>query len=146
MRSLSTENTQVASAAPQLKQEFDTGAFVVVTNIPGPVHPRYLHLDQHQSYIDEEGRHVVRFGAIAAGSDANARYHEVVKSLNNVEWVREGGVCITLTEIDEATVDVSFNRWAKCESELHAGKLSIHWAQFACQWAQAITSSKLFTS
>ncbi|RLN54944.1 hypothetical protein BBJ29_007541 [Phytophthora kernoviae] len=55
----------------------------------------------------------------------------------DVEWASEGGSYLEITEVNETTIDVSYDHWAGCQDELHAHHLFIQWAQLQNSLANA---------
>ncbi|KAJ8578456.1 hypothetical protein ON010_g751 [Phytophthora cinnamomi] len=76
-------------------------------------------------------------------SQANARNRDVEGPRDDVQWVLEGGVCITITEMDESTIDVVFDQWAGCLSEKHGRRLYIDWIKFPVDLEQYIVPARL---
>ncbi|ETN16115.1 hypothetical protein PPTG_06331 [Phytophthora nicotianae INRA-310] len=127
----------------QLLQEFEKNAYVMACNIPGPVHMRYLYLLRRLPCTVSNGKRRVSFVQVIATTKANERSRSAEALYNEVEWVQEGGTFTTLTEVDERTVDVSYDQWASCHDDHHAQSLFIQWAQFVSRLSQTIEASRL---
>ncbi|KUF81884.1 hypothetical protein AM587_10003271 [Phytophthora nicotianae] len=127
----------------QVLQQLDMNSLVLVTNIPGKVHFRYLHLVWRRARRDENGKREIVYVTAVGDTEANTQAREAQA---DVQWVHESGFCIRYTEVNESTIDVTYNRWSQCESEDHARKLFIDWFQVLCWWTQHVTSSKLIVS
>ncbi|OWZ00397.1 hypothetical protein PHMEG_00028414, partial [Phytophthora megakarya] len=122
---------------------------VMVCSIPGDNHLRFFQLARRQVMLDEaSGNRAVQFSVVAADSKANTRNRAAEESASNIEWIHEGGHSIKFTEVDQGTVDIEYNHWAICESELHAQHLYIRWAHYVttCFWSQRILTPKLIRS
>ncbi|KAG3071793.1 hypothetical protein PI124_g21168 [Phytophthora idaei] len=70
-------------------------------------------------------------------SNTDAKTPELIP----VKWVKEGWGVRTITEVDEATVDVVYDQWSACESKLQADYLVAQWAQFLVRWEQIVAPS-----
>ncbi|KAG6958604.1 hypothetical protein JG688_00010438 [Phytophthora aleatoria] len=127
----------------QVLQQLDLNSHVLVTNISGQVHLRYLHLDLRWPRTDENGTQEVLYVAVTGDTEANAQARE---SAPDVQWVHESGYCIRFTEVNETTIDVTYDRWSQCENEDHAQNLFVVWAQAVSRWSQRVTSSTLIES
>ncbi|KAG3232487.1 hypothetical protein PI124_g22430 [Phytophthora idaei] len=80
---------------------------------------------------------------LTGDTEANAQARE---SAPDVQWVHESGYCIRFTEVNETTIDVTYDRWSQCENEDHAQNLFVVWAQAVSRWSQRVTSSTLIES
>ncbi|OWZ08789.1 hypothetical protein PHMEG_00018613 [Phytophthora megakarya] len=127
-------------------QEFGKDAYVMVCNIPGPVHYRFLYFLRRLKRTMANGKRSVSFIMTVANSEANQRTRLVEGLQHNVNWVQEGGTYVTLTEIDDGTVGMTYDHWASCQDEQHGQSLFIQWAQFVSRWSQAILPSSLLES
>ncbi|ETI31410.1 hypothetical protein F443_21619 [Phytophthora nicotianae P1569] len=127
----------------QLLQEFEKNAYVMACNIPGPVHMRYLYLMRRLPCTVSNGKRRVSFVQVIATTKANERSRSAEALYKEVEWVQEGGTFTTLMEVDERTVDVSYDQWASCHDDHHAQRLFIQWAQFVSRLSQTIEASRL---
>ncbi|ETP16263.1 hypothetical protein F441_09111, partial [Phytophthora nicotianae CJ01A1] len=78
---------------------------------------------------------------------ANARTREVeLTSDDNVRWITdEGGYSLTLTEVDESSVEVVFDSLGCFESEEQARGHFIMFDRLVTRWDQLVTSSNLLT-
>ncbi|KAE9195293.1 hypothetical protein PF004_g20471 [Phytophthora fragariae] len=115
----------------------------MVCNIPGEVNLRYLALAQHTRGLRSDGRRVDKYMIDIVDSEANARNREAEGSQDNVQWILEGGVCTTITEVDSNTVDVVYDHWAGCLSEAHGRKLYVEWIRFPVGLEQAVSPAGL---
>ncbi|OWY97149.1 hypothetical protein PHMEG_00032393 [Phytophthora megakarya] len=118
-------------------QEFEKDSYVVVCNIPGPVHYRFIYFHRQLNRIMINGKRSVAFIMIAANSEANQRTR-LEELQHNVNWVQEGGTYVTLTEVDDGTVDMAYDHWGSCQDEQHGQSLFIQWAQLVSRWSQTI--------
>ncbi|KAG3044447.1 hypothetical protein PC122_g24844, partial [Phytophthora cactorum] len=118
---------QADSICYQPLQSFDENALVMVGNIPGEVHLRYLVLARHTREKRSDGKRVDKYILTIGDSEANLRNRQAEGEQENVRWVLEGGTYMTITEVDESTVDVVFDQWAECLSEVHGRELYIDW-------------------
>ncbi|KAE9009189.1 hypothetical protein PR001_g14979 [Phytophthora rubi] len=116
---------QTGSFSCQVLQQFHKNAHAMVCNIPGEVNLRYLALAQHTRGLRSDGRRMDKYMLDIVDTKANARNREAEGSQDNVQWILEGGVCTTITEADSNTVDVVYDHWAGCLSEVHGRKLSV---------------------
>ncbi|POM67998.1 LOW QUALITY PROTEIN: Hypothetical protein PHPALM_15895 [Phytophthora palmivora] len=126
-------------------QEFEKDAYVMVCNIPGPVHYRYLYFLRHLTRTMTNGKRSVSFVMTIANSEANQRSRIAEDQHNDVHWVQEGGTFMTLTEVDDA-VDLIYDHWASCQDEQHAQNLFIQWAQYVLRRTQTIIPSRFLES
>ncbi|ETN08864.1 hypothetical protein PPTG_11676 [Phytophthora nicotianae INRA-310] len=131
------------SVSTQVLQQFDLNSHVLVTNICGQVHFRYVHLDLRWPRENENGIREVLYVAVVGDTEANAQARE---SRTDVQWARDSGYCIRFTEVNETTIDVTYDRWSQSESENQAQELFVDWAQVVCRWSQRATSFKLIES
>ncbi|GMF16656.1 unnamed protein product [Phytophthora lilii] len=127
----------------QVLQEFEKDAYVMVCNVPGRVHCRFLFQFRRLLRILPNGKRSVSFIMRDANSTANKRSRAAEDPQPNVEWLREGGTFLKLTELDDSTIDLSYDHSASCHDEPHAQQLFIGWAQFLCRWSQKTLASKL---
>ncbi|GMF40254.1 unnamed protein product [Phytophthora fragariaefolia] len=63
--------------------------------------------------------------------------------LTDVKWVLEGGICITIFEVDETTIDVEFDQWAGYVSESHGRELYTDCIKFPVGLGQCISPTRL---
>ncbi|KAG2974366.1 hypothetical protein PC118_g14550, partial [Phytophthora cactorum] len=77
-------------------------------------------------------------------SEDNQRSRDAASLQENVEWLTEGGVMLTLTETDGGDVDAVYEQWAPYESEAQAASLLIQWTQFVIRWEQVALPSNVF--
>ncbi|KAF1772424.1 hypothetical protein GQ600_9003 [Phytophthora cactorum] len=130
----------------QVLQEFDTDAYVLVRNIPGPVHTRYVNLARRLLRKQENGRPMTTYATVIAASEANVRSQGAEESGSDVQWIREGGTYIKFAEVDKTMIDVTYEHWSSCHDEVHAQHLFIRWAQYAVRLQQWVLPTRLLTS
>lgn len=109
----------------QVLQNFDKNSHVIAYNIPGEVNLRYIALARHSREKIAEGKRVDKYIITIADSEANARNREAEGGREDVQWILEGGTYITITEVDHESIDVVFDQWAGCLSEMHGRELYI---------------------
>ncbi|ETL27503.1 hypothetical protein L916_18955, partial [Phytophthora nicotianae] len=137
------ERSEHARSSTQVLQQLDLNSLVLVTNIPGQVHFRYLYLVRRWTRLNENGKREILYVTVIGDTEANAQARE---PQSDVQWTHESGICIRYTEVNKSTIDVTYNRWSQCESEDHVQKLFIDWIQVLCWWTQRVTSSRLIRS
>ncbi|OWZ02874.1 hypothetical protein PHMEG_00025491 [Phytophthora megakarya] len=126
----------------QVLQEFELDAYILVCNIPGDVHLRYLFLVRRHPHQLPNGKRATTYSMAIADSEANAR-SRLAAVEHNVVWANEGSNLLTVTEVDEKTVDIKFEFKAACHDELHARNLFVYWTEFVCRWSERIVPPKL---
>eukprot|EP00644_Phytophthora_capsici_P008987 jgi/Phyca11/102077/e_gw1.6.546.1 len=126
----------------QVLQKFETDAYIMVSNIPGDVHLRYLHLVRRMPRRSLDNRRSIAFTMAIVDTCENAR-SRAAEDERDVTWATEGFNTLTITEVDEKTVDVKFEFTAACRDELHVEQLYVYWAQFVCRWSERIFPPKL---
>ncbi|KAF4040284.1 hypothetical protein GN244_ATG07477 [Phytophthora infestans] len=127
----------------QVLQEFEKDAYVLVCKIPGPVHLRYLYVLRQVSRTMSNGKRKMSCIMVITSTKTNERSRSADEPHHGVEWVREGGTFLTLTEVDDGSADLSYNHWASCQDEHHAQSLFIQWAQYVSRWSQELMPSRL---
>ncbi|KAG1713252.1 hypothetical protein DVH05_000972 [Phytophthora capsici] len=126
--------------ATQLLQKFDKDALVFAHHIPGSeVNLRYIYFVRRVQWQLRDGRR--KFELSMSIVDSHYR-RDGEGQHENIEWVEEGGVTISLTEMD-GTVDVVCDRWASCQSKLQADYNMVQWAQYASWWEQTVAPDSL---
>ncbi|KUF88670.1 Tafazzin [Phytophthora nicotianae] len=110
----------------QVLQEFEKDAYVLVCNIPGPVHLRYLYFLRRLTRTLPNGKRKVLYVMIIASSKANERTRLAEDPQDDVEWVSEGGTFLSLTEVDDGTVSFSYDHWTSCKDDHHAQSFSFN--------------------
>ncbi|KAG2785213.1 hypothetical protein Pcac1_g5198 [Phytophthora cactorum] len=90
------------------------------------------------------GKRKMCFSMTAVDSEDNQRSRDAASLQENVEWLTEGGVMLTLTETDGGDVDAVYEQWAPYESEAQAASLLIQWTQFVIRWEQVALPSNVF--
>ncbi|OWZ05415.1 hypothetical protein PHMEG_00022501 [Phytophthora megakarya] len=135
---------QRGNASTQVLQELDQDSIVFVHDIPGPEKSlRYLFQVRRSQWKLLDGRRKLTANLAIIDSDANRRSREADTSQDKIEWAKEGGIQVSVTEVDENSIDVVCDHWASCESKLHAEYLMIQWTQFAVWWEQLTVPSNL---
>ncbi|KAK1941387.1 hypothetical protein P3T76_007253 [Phytophthora citrophthora] len=125
------------ATSTQVLQEFDQDSLVFVHNIPGPERSlRYLFQVGRAQWKLLDGRRKLTASLAIIDSDANRRSRDADNTQDRVEWAYEGGIQVSIIEIDEDSIDVTCDHWASCESPQHAEYLMIQWTQFAVWWEQ----------
>ncbi|KAK1941388.1 hypothetical protein P3T76_007254 [Phytophthora citrophthora] len=131
------------TASTEVLQEFDQNMCVSVCSIPGPdKHLRFLYFFRQTESTLPDGRRRIEFSITAADSTLN-RYSRDADTSRNVEWATEGGIHMSLTEVNETSVDAVCSRWAECKTKLHADYMMVQWTQFASLWEQTVASQRL---
>ncbi|OWZ15623.1 hypothetical protein PHMEG_00010698 [Phytophthora megakarya] len=82
-------------------------------------------------------------GVLIADSEANRHIRSAEGEEDNVEWVTEGGMNTTLTEVNETSIDVEFDRWGTFHTNEHAEYTMSQWAQYATWWEQSVAPARL---
>ncbi|KUF84201.1 hypothetical protein AM587_10000871 [Phytophthora nicotianae] len=142
----SWNRVQTGSYSCQVLQNFHKDAHVMVCNIPGEVDLRYIALAQHTRDFRADGKRVDKYTITIADSEANSRNREAAGKQQDVQWVLEGGTCITITEVDRGIIDVVFDQWAGCLSEMHGRQLYIDWIRFPVGLEQYISPTRLLNA
>ncbi|KAI9980695.1 hypothetical protein PInf_010014 [Phytophthora infestans] len=75
----------------QLLKSFDENAVVMVGNIPGDVHLRYLVAARHSRERRSDGKRVDKYIMTIADSAANLRNRQAEGEQKDVQWVLQGG-------------------------------------------------------
>eukprot|EP00644_Phytophthora_capsici_P003796 jgi/Phyca11/108803/e_gw1.15.303.1 len=127
----------------QVLQEFDQDSIVFVHNVPGPERSlRYLFQVRRAQWKLFNGRRKLTASLVIIDSDANRRSRDAGNS-HRVQWATEGGIQVSITEVDEDSIDVTCDHWASCENTQHAEFMMIQWTQFAIWWEQLTVPSNL---
>ncbi|KAG7398817.1 hypothetical protein PHYBOEH_010449 [Phytophthora boehmeriae] len=126
-------------------QEVDANTCMVVHNIAGPSHLRYLCCVRRAQWELLSGRCRLELCMVVVDSKANKLIREAEGPHDDIAWLTEGGASITLTEIDDTTIDVSYEHQVACQNELHAGYLMVQWSQFVVQVEQPLVPSSLLS-
>ncbi|OWZ17738.1 hypothetical protein PHMEG_0008279 [Phytophthora megakarya] len=128
----------------QLLQEFDENSLVFVHHIPGRDKSiRYLYFTRCGQWQQKDGRRTLTWSIVIADSEANCRIRSAEGEEDNVEWVTEGGMHTTLTEVNETSIDVEFDRWGTFHTNEHAEYMMSQWAQYATWWEQSVAPARL---
>ncbi|KAG6612417.1 uncharacterized protein IUM83_10622 [Phytophthora cinnamomi] len=128
-------------------QQFDNNTSVLVTNIHGRVNLRYICLAHRHRWRTPgvDGKRTVTYTMVIADSEANKRSRTAEANEDEVEWVTEGGTQLTITEVDDGTIDVAYDHWGVCQGNLHAQYLFVQWAHYALCWEQMVVPSRLLS-
>ncbi|KAH7485274.1 uncharacterized protein KRP23_4328 [Phytophthora ramorum] len=130
-------------ASCQVLQAFETDAYVLVQDIPGPLRYRYIYLARRLPRKSRFGERSITYAMVLVDSKADARNHASYQRQRGIEWVKEGGSYVKFTEINSNTVDVRYDHWASCHDELHAQHLFVRWSQFIIGWSQTMSINRL---
>ncbi|KAF4032607.1 hypothetical protein GN244_ATG15539 [Phytophthora infestans] len=90
--------SQTGSNWYQPLQSFDEKALVMVGNIPGDVHLRYLVAARHSRERRSDGKRVDKYIMTIAESAASLRNRQAEGEQKNMRWVLQGGTYVTITE------------------------------------------------
>ncbi|KAG7397081.1 hypothetical protein PHYBOEH_001295 [Phytophthora boehmeriae] len=134
---------QSGNVCCQVLQSLDENAHVMVSNIPGPVHLRYISFAKYVRQEDSEGRRMDTYAITIADSEANASRSGTEDQQDKVEWIKDGGTFFVLTEVDKNTIDVVYHHWAGCLSEAHGRELYIDWIRFPVLMEQYVSPARL---
>ncbi|KAF1772443.1 hypothetical protein GQ600_9024 [Phytophthora cactorum] len=121
-------------------QEVDADTVVIVSNTPQfsrGIHLRHLTMMHRRYGTDEEGRRMITYVM------ANKRSREAEQSRNEVLWVCEGAAYMTLSQVDDSTLQVTYDNCTGCKDELYAQSLLMEWGHEAIRWEQLVTPSRL---
>ncbi|KAG7398816.1 hypothetical protein PHYBOEH_010448 [Phytophthora boehmeriae] len=124
----------------QVLQKMEDGVYVLVYNIPGVKHFRYIQLARRLYQTRQDGRRSTAYVMVIADPNQAGAQTQL-----DVEWATEGGSYMEITEVDDSTIDVSYDHWAGCQDELHAQHLFIRWTQFTVQLPQSHLPPRLLT-
>ncbi|OWZ16198.1 hypothetical protein PHMEG_00010041 [Phytophthora megakarya] len=127
-------------------QEVDEDTVVLVSNTPQyarEMHLRHLTMMHRRHSIDSHQRRTITYVMVIPDSKANRRSREAEDSRDTVLWVCEGAAYMTLTQIDDSTLEVSYDNCSGCKNELHAQHLLMEWGHEAIRWEQLVTPSRL---
>ncbi|OWY95783.1 hypothetical protein PHMEG_00034129 [Phytophthora megakarya] len=138
-------HVQVERTHCQILQEFDSDAFVLVRNIPGPLNFRYVHLARRLFRKQANGEPTITYATVIADSEANTRNRAAEEPQPNVHWLQEGGTYIKLAQVDDTTIDVTYDHWSSCSDELHARHLFIQWAEYAVKMQQWVQPTRILS-
>ncbi|KAK1943038.1 hypothetical protein P3T76_005675 [Phytophthora citrophthora] len=130
------------TVSSQVLQEFETDAYIMVNNIPGDTHLRYVHLIRRMPRRTLDGRRSIAYTMAIVDNSENTRSREA-EDQRDVTWAKGGCNMLTITEVDGNTVDVKFEFSAACQDELHVDQHYVYWAQFVCRWSERVIPPKL---
>ncbi|KAL4158936.1 hypothetical protein PRNP1_004710 [Phytophthora ramorum] len=134
------------AVASQVLQVVDHDTYVIVRNTPERalgVHIRYLNLVSRRRAQRADGRRSVTHALVVVTSDANERSREAEPEGQGVHWVNEGGAYMTLSQIDDDTLEVVYDHCSACMSEQHAQYCLVDWGHIVIRWEQLVTPSKV---
>ncbi|KAE9167003.1 hypothetical protein PF004_g28967 [Phytophthora fragariae] len=135
-------HVQTGDTSCQGLQSFHEDAHVMVCNIPGQAtNLRYVALSLLSREVGSDGKRVDKYTMTVAYSDASNRASE--NPQERVQWIMEGGVYVTITEVDGSTIDVVYDQWAGCLSEMHGRELYIDWIRFPVRLEQSVSPARL---
>ncbi|ETP44325.1 hypothetical protein F442_09071 [Phytophthora nicotianae P10297] len=129
-------------------QEVDEDTVVLVSNTPQfsrGIHLRHLTMMHRRYSTDEEERRTITYVMVIPDSEANKRSRESEQSRGEVLWVCEGAAYMTLSQIDDSTLRVTYDNCTGCKNELHAQRLLVEWGHEAIRWEQLVTPSRLLS-
>ncbi|KAK1943045.1 hypothetical protein P3T76_005682 [Phytophthora citrophthora] len=134
-----------AEISTQTVQYFDENKYVIVLDYSGDVKIRYLCLVQRSKSQQIDGKHVVKFYFVLGDSEANVRGRDAeLPAENEVHWITdEAGYSLTLREVDNDEVEVSFDSFACVKSEEEARSHFIKFGIVVTRWEQLVLSSNL---
>ncbi|ETL39831.1 hypothetical protein L916_08872 [Phytophthora nicotianae] len=84
----------------QVLQVFDQATHLIVDNIPGPINLRYLCVARKTQWELKGGKRKMCLSMVTVDSEDNQRRRAASPSTNEVEWLTESGMVLTLTELD----------------------------------------------
>ncbi|KAJ8503181.1 hypothetical protein ON010_g19117 [Phytophthora cinnamomi] len=143
---LGWSDKQCDAVSVEVLQEFEKDAYIMVCNIPGKTHLRYLQVIGRQPQRLQNGMRTVTFSMAVANSNANARARAAEEPQQDVDWVLGGSNLLIISEVDDKTSEITFQFQALAEDELHARQLLTYWAQFVCRWSGRIVPPRLIES
>ncbi|KAG7398818.1 hypothetical protein PHYBOEH_010450 [Phytophthora boehmeriae] len=127
----------------QSLQDFNPMLRVMVHSIPGPKPLRYLCCVRRKQWELHDGRRKLQLSMMIIDSKANKISREAEGPQSGTEWVTEGGAYATLTEVDDTTIDVTYEHHISTKSELQAAHLLVRWCQCAVRWEGILLPSSL---
>lgn len=133
------------SMTSQVLQVLDEDTHVLVRNTferSMRTNVRYLNLVSRRRTQHDDGRRSITYAMVVVTSDANRRSQEA-EPHRDVYWVNEGGAYMTLSQIDDTTLEVVYDHCSGCMSEQHAQFCLIEWGHIVVRWEQLVTPSRL---
>ncbi|RLN91251.1 hypothetical protein BBJ28_00002685 [Nothophytophthora sp. Chile5] len=103
---------QRGHVSSQVLQTFDEDAHVLVRNIPGQMHLRYINMARRLLGKQADGKRTATYALVIADTEANARSRAAEPPQQGVQWVKQGGNYVKFTEVDETTIDIVTDHWA----------------------------------
>ncbi|OWZ02873.1 hypothetical protein PHMEG_00025490, partial [Phytophthora megakarya] len=137
--------TKRSEISVQVLQEIDSYTRVMVHDIPGQTSVRYVFLARTAQWELPDGKRRMGFSMMTIDSETNKRSRDSEIPDKHIEWITETWAYLTLTEIDDSSVEVVYEHCAECETESHAGYLMAQWVQFLVRWEQFVVPSNLVT-
>ncbi|KAK1943021.1 hypothetical protein P3T76_005658 [Phytophthora citrophthora] len=134
--------TQSGGVQCQVLQSFTKNEHVIAYNIPGPVNLRYIALARNVRERNSEGKRVDKYILTIGDSKASANNRDVENS-QDVQWVLEGGMYMTITEVDAETINIVFDNWVECLNESHGRELYVDWVRFPFGLEQHVSPVRL---
>ncbi|KAG7382062.1 hypothetical protein PHYPSEUDO_005328 [Phytophthora pseudosyringae] len=137
------------SVTSKVLQAVDEDTYVIVRNIPERslgVNVRYLNLVSRRRSQQPNGRRSIKYALVVVTSDTNKRSHdaepEPEPERRHVHWVHEGGAYMTLSQIDNDTLEVVYDHCSGCMNEQHAQFCLVDWGHIVIRWEQLVTPSR----
>ncbi|ETP31965.1 hypothetical protein F442_19232 [Phytophthora nicotianae P10297] len=124
-------------------QRFGKDDLVLVCNIPGDVHIRYIAVAQNALSVFPDGRRIVRHCAMLVDSAENARCREAEGPQEDVLWVFDGGEVCTIKEADDNSIDVVYDHWSECLSEENGRELYVDWIRYAVRLEEYVAPVRM---
>ncbi|KAF4315822.1 hypothetical protein BBO99_00008938 [Phytophthora kernoviae] len=86
-------------------QQLGQDSCVIVRSLPGEINYRYLGLVQREVWAEDDGKRMLKYSLVITDSEANARSQDADPATQqNVRWIKDGGLLLTLTEVDAKVV------------------------------------------
>ncbi|OWZ07430.1 hypothetical protein PHMEG_00020178 [Phytophthora megakarya] len=124
-------------------QQFGKHAYVTACNIPSDVHLRYICLARHTRKTREDGVRMDKYTLLIADSKANAYNRLAEEEQHEVQWVLDGRTSMTLTEVDDSTIDVVYDQWGTCLNKEYGQQLYVDWIRFVVHLEQLVSPARL---
>ncbi|GMF16677.1 unnamed protein product [Phytophthora lilii] len=130
-------------------QEVDQDSVIIVSNTPPysrGKHLRHLTLMHRRRTPNAGGKLSTTYVMAIPDSEANRRSRETESSRDKVFWICEGAAYMTLSQVDDSTLEVTYDNCSSCKNELHAQFLLMEWGQEAIRWEELVTPSRLISN
>ncbi|ETP02030.1 hypothetical protein F441_20810 [Phytophthora nicotianae CJ01A1] len=129
----------------QTLQKFDEDTYVIVRNYTGGANFRYMCLVQRSEIELLDGKRKFKFYYVLGDSKANARSRDAeLTGQDDVQWVTErGGYSLTLSEVDDSSIDLVFDSLGCFKSEEHALGHFTMFGRIVTRWDQLVFASNL---